>query len=225
MRLVVEWDGAGLEFDEFVFGDAAGAEDSDLGKGAADHGDFVAGVEAGAGLAVLVDLVGQGSAVDYAEAEVEEEVGDAGEEADGGDLLLFGFFEEGAEETAAGALAFRFGLDDDGANLGEVGTVEVEGSAAEEDTACFSRDGGFGYSEVADVFADLGVAAAEEGAVAGEGVDEVEDVDSVGELRFANHCSAFAQARGGCRFTCGQQRRCGQRRYAPSLYSYITFDA
>ena len=66
---------------------------------------------------------------------MEEEVGDAGEEADGGDLLLFGLFEEGAEETAACALAFGFGLDDDGADLGEVGAVEVEGSAAEEDAA------------------------------------------------------------------------------------------
>ena len=127
--------GAGLEFDQFGLGDAAGAEDGDLGQRAADHGDFVAGVEARAGLAVLVDLVGQGGAVDDAEAEVEEEVGDAGEEADGGDVLLFGFFEEGAEETAAGALALGFGFDDDGADLGEVRAVEVERSAAEEDSA------------------------------------------------------------------------------------------
>ena len=99
-----------------------------------------------------------------------------------------------AEKFAACSLSFGLRLYDDGANLGEVGTVEVEGSAAEEDTACFSRDGGFGYSEVADVFADLGVAAAEEGAVAGEGVDEVEDVDRVGKFGFADHGSAFAEA-------------------------------
>ncbi len=73
--------------------DPAGTQDGDLGKRAADHGDFVAGVEARAGLAVFVDLVGQGGAVDYAKAEVEEEVGDAGEEADGGYFLFFGFFE------------------------------------------------------------------------------------------------------------------------------------
>ena len=66
---------------------------------------------------------------------MEEEVGDAGEEADGGDLLLFGLFEEGAEQSAAGALAFGFGFDDDGADFGEVGAVEMESSAAEEDAA------------------------------------------------------------------------------------------
>ena len=64
---------------------------------------------------------------------MEEEVGDAGEEADGGDALLFGFFEKRAEETAAGALALGFGFDDDRADLGEVRAVEVQGSAAEED--------------------------------------------------------------------------------------------
>ena len=87
--------------DELVLLEAAGAEDGYLGEGAADHGDFVAGVEAGAVLAVLVDLVGDAGAVGDAEAEVEEEVGDAGEEADGDDALLFGFFEEGTEEAAA----------------------------------------------------------------------------------------------------------------------------
>ncbi len=121
------------KLDQLGLRDAAGAEDGDLWQRAAHHGDLVAGVEARAGLAVLVDLVGQGGAVDDAEAEVEEEVGDAGEEADGGDGLLFGFFEQGTKEPAAGALAFGFGLDDDGADLGEVRAVEVERSAAEED--------------------------------------------------------------------------------------------
>ncbi len=79
-------------------------------------------------------------------------------------------------------------------DLGEMGAVEVERSAAKEDTAGISRDGGFGYGEVADVLADLGVVAAEEGAVAGEGVDEVEDGDGVGELGFAHGCAAYAEA-------------------------------
>ena len=47
----------------------AGAEDSYVGEGAADHGYFVAGVEAGAGLAVFVDLVGHGVALGDAEAD------------------------------------------------------------------------------------------------------------------------------------------------------------
>jgi hypothetical protein len=179
-------------------GYTTGTQYGDLGQRTTDHGDLVAGVEARAGLAVFVDLVGQGGAVDDAKAEVEKEVGDAGEEADGGDLLLFGLFEECTEETASGTLAFGFRLNDDGADFGEVGAVEVERSAAEEDTTCFSRDGGFGYGEVADVLADFGIAAAEEGAVTGEGVDQIEDVDGVGKFGFAHDRSAFAQARGGC---------------------------
>ena len=152
-----------MELDQFGLGDAAGAEDGDLWQGTADHGDFVAGVKARAGLAVLVDLVGQGGAVDDAEAKVKEEVGDASEETDGGDGLLFGLFEESAEETAAGALTLGFGFDDDGADFSEVWAVEVESSAAKEDAGF-----GLGHGEVADVLADLGVAAAKEGPVPGQ---------------------------------------------------------
>ena len=74
----------GFQFDGNEFGalEFVGAEHGDVGQRAADHGDFVAGVEARAGLAVLVDFVGHGVAVGDAEAEVLEVVGDAGEEAD-----------------------------------------------------------------------------------------------------------------------------------------------
>ena len=154
-------DDRGLQLDEFGFGELAGAEDGDAGERTADHGNLVTGVEAGAGLTILVDLVGQRGAVGDAEAEVKEEVRDAGEEADAGDPLVLGFFEQTAEELAAGALALGFRLDDDRADLGKVRAVDVQGAAAEEDT-------GLGLSdlEVADVFADFGVVAAEEGAVA-----------------------------------------------------------
>jgi hypothetical protein len=121
---------------------------------------------------------------------VEEEVRDAGEEANGRDALLFGFFEERPEEFAPGALALGFGFDDDGANLGKVRPIEMKRSAAEEDA-------GFGFSdgEIANVFADFSVAAAEEGAVAGEGVDEVKDIHRVREPGFTHHRSTFAQTR------------------------------
>ena len=65
------------------------------GQRAADHGDFVAGVEARAGLAVFVDFVGEKSAVGFAKAVVGEEGGYAGEEADRHDFVLLGFFGEG----------------------------------------------------------------------------------------------------------------------------------
>jgi hypothetical protein len=184
-------DDRGLELDELGLRKFCGAEYGDAGEGAADHGDFVAGVEAGAGLAVFVDLVGEGSAVGDPEAEVEEEIWDAGEEADGLDTLVFGFFEKRAEEFAAGTLAFGFGLDDDGADFGEMGSVEVEGSAAEEDT-------GFrlGDLEVADILADFCVVAAEQSAVSGEGVHELEDIHGVLELGSTDGGSAYAGARG-----------------------------
>ena len=72
-----------------------------------------------------------------------------------------------------------FGLDDDGADFGEVRAVEMERAAAEELVFAVGVVARYGDGEVADVFADLGVGAAEERAVAGEGVDEVEDVAGV----------------------------------------------
>jgi hypothetical protein len=52
-----------------LLGFFAGAEDGHAGDAAADHGDFVAAMEARAVLAVLEDLVGQlGLVFDRAEA-------------------------------------------------------------------------------------------------------------------------------------------------------------
>ena len=116
---------------------------------------------------------------------VGEEVGDAGEEADGHHGVLGGLVDEGAEELAAGADAFGFGLDDDGADFGEVWAVEVEGAAAEEVGGAVGLDD-VGDGEVADVLADLGVGAAEEGAVGGERVDEVEDLEGVLDAGFVD---------------------------------------
>ncbi len=79
--------------------------------------------------------------------------------------------------------------------------VEVERAAAEELFFCSSgfgvRDGAVGDGEVADVFAELGVGAAEEGAVVGVGVDEVEDVAGVLEAGFVD-----ADGRGGGGLRC-----------------------
>ena len=179
--------GEKLQLDKFGTLQRAGAEDGDVGEWAADHGDFVAGVEARAGLAVLVDFVGHGGAVGDAEAEVIEEVGDAGEEADAHDLVVFGFVDERFEDRRPPApRPFGFGLDDDGADFGEVRAVEMEGAAAEEFGGVVADGGAVGDGEVADVFAELGVAAAEECAVAGERVDEVEDVAGVLQAGFVD---------------------------------------
>jgi len=167
--------------------DFAGAEDSDIRQWAADHGDFVAGIEARAGLAVLVDFVGHGVAFCFAKAIVLEKCGDAGEEADAHDAVVFGFVDEVLEDTAAGAEAFGLGLHDDGTNFGEVWAVEMERAATEEvriGLAIFREF--FGDGEVADVLAELRVGAAEEGAIAGERIDEVEDVAGILDAGLAN---------------------------------------
>ena len=171
---------------EFRALDGFGAENGHVGQRAADHGDFIAGVETWTGLAVLVDFVGHRIALGDAETEVVEELGDAGEEADAHDLVLGGFVDEGAEERAAGAQAFGIFADDDGADLGQVRAVKMERAAAEKLNALgFGFVGGdeaLGYGEVADVFADFGVGAAQQRAVAGERVDEVVDVAGVLEV-------------------------------------------
>ncbi len=58
--------------------------------------------------------------------------------------------EEGADEKAAGSVAFGFRADDDGADLGQVLAVDVECSAADE-----LAGGGFDDGEGVDVGADF----------------------------------------------------------------------
>ena len=83
-------------------------------------------------LAVFEHLVGESLTLGGAEVEVLEEVGDAGEEADAVDAARFGLAEELVDELATGSASFDVGTDDNGADLGEVWAVDVEGCAAEE---------------------------------------------------------------------------------------------
>ena len=94
------------------------------------------------------------------EAEVEEEVRDAREEAHAGDTLLFSLVEQCAKNFAACTLALGFRLDDDGAHLGEVRAVEVQRTAAEEDAAALRTSRRFSHGEVTYVLADFSVVAA-----------------------------------------------------------------
>jgi len=170
----IGWKTSAGEADELL-GFFAGAEDRHAGDAAADHGDFVATMQARAVLAILEYFVGKLRFVlDDAEAIFEKEVGNAGEEADGLDAVLFGLFNERAKDAATRALALGFRLDDDGADFAEVRTVEVERAAAEEDAAV-----GLGHGEIADVFADFGEGALEQRAVAGERIHQVVDVRGV----------------------------------------------
>jgi hypothetical protein len=159
----------------------AGAEHGEVGQRPAHHRDLIAGVEARAGLAVLVDLVGHGVAFGDAEAEVREVVGDAGEEADGKHLVLFRLGEQRFKDGVACAQAAAVFADDDGADLGQVRAVEMQSAAAQELGLAGGvfRIGAAGNGEIADVLADFGVAAAQQCAVAGERVDQIEDVAGV----------------------------------------------
>ena len=114
-----------------------------------------------------------------AEVEVLEESGDAGEETDALDAAGFRLIEEGLHEQAAGSMSLGVGMDDDGTDLGEVLAVDVEGGTADE-----LAGAGFDDGEGVDVGADFEVGASEEGAVAGEAVDELMDGAGVLQLRF-----------------------------------------
>jgi len=152
------------------------------------HGDFVAGVAPGTVDAVLLDFVAEGLMVGDAEVEVLEEGGDAGEEADAPDAGGFSLIEEGVNEQAAGAVSLAVGMDDDGANLGEVRAVDVECGTSDELTGA-----GFDDGEGVDVCADFEVGASEEGAVAGEAVDQVIDGAGILQLRFTRSQGCFGE--------------------------------
>jgi len=114
-----------------------------------------------------------------AEVEVLEETGDAGEETDALDAAGLGFIEEGVNEQAAGSVSLGVGMDDDGADLGEVLAVDVKSGTADE-----LAGAGFDDGEGVDVGADFEVGAAEEGAVAGEAVDQLIDGAGILQPRF-----------------------------------------
>src|SRR5579859_984331 len=111
----------------------ARAEDGDVGQDTVRHRDFVAVLDAGADLAVFVDLVRQcGTIFDDEEARVGEELRKAGEEADAADTVLLGLFEQRLQEVVPAAAALPLGADDYGADLRQMRPIEVERAAALE---------------------------------------------------------------------------------------------
>jgi hypothetical protein len=143
------------------------------------HGDFVAGAAPGTVDAVLQHFVGQRQTFGDAEAEVLEEGRDASEETDALDAAGFGLIEEGVDEETAGSVSLGVGMDDDGADLGEVLAIDVKSGTADE----LAR-AGFDDGEGVDVCTDLRVAPREKRAVMGEAVDQLVDGAGVLQLRF-----------------------------------------
>src|SRR5205807_3491638 len=101
-----------------------------------------------------------------------------------------------AQHATASTLPFCFGFYDDGADLGEVRSIEVQRTASKEDSGFRFRDG-----KVAHVLADLRVAAAQQRAISGERIDQLEDVYRILEPGFPNPRSTLTRARRGGRFT------------------------
>lgn len=151
--------------------------DGELAEG---HRGLVAGIAAGAVDAVFEHLVVQSLTLGHVEVEVFEEGRDAGEEADAPDAASVGLTQEFVDELASCATAFDVRADDDGADLGQVRAVDVEGSTAEELVRV-----GFDDGEGADVGADFSVGAGKEGAVVGEALDQLMDGAGVLQLRLA----------------------------------------
>ena len=148
-------------------------------KFADGHGDFVAGVAPGTLEAVLQYFVGQRQTFGDAETEVLEEGWDASEETDALDTAGFGLIEEGVDEKAAGSVSLGVGMDDDGADLGEVRAIDVKSGTADE----LAR-AGFDDGEGVDVCTDLRVTPREKRAVVGEAVDQLVDGAGILQLRF-----------------------------------------
>ena len=159
----------------------AGLEEAGGGRQLPDrHGSLVAGVAPGTVSAVLRHFVAEALTLGDAEVEVFEEAGNAGEETNAADATGLGLFEERADEQAAGSVSFGFGTDDDGANLGQVRTIDVKRRAADE---LMRR--GFDDGEGVDVRADLRVTPGEQRAIVSEAVNELMDGAGVLQLRLA----------------------------------------
>ena len=104
---------------------------------------------------------------DEAEVETLEETGDAGEEADALDAARFGLIEKGMDQKAACSVPLDLGIDDYGADFGEVLAVDVKCRTAKE-----LASAGFDDEEGLDVFADFRVGAVEEGVVVSAAFDQ-----------------------------------------------------
>jgi hypothetical protein len=169
-----------------------------FGQLADGHGNFITSVAPGTVNTVLQHFVAEGLTFGDAEVEALEETGDSGEETDALDAGGFSLSEEGVNEQPTGSVSLGVGMDDDGADLGEVRAVDVKSSTADELVrVCFN------HGEGVDVGADFEVGASEEGAVGGEAVDQVINGAGVLQLSFtrSHGCCCefvFRCEEGGC---------------------------
>src|ERR1035438_9391129 len=140
-----------------------------VGPKYAQNGDFIAGLELRAAYAILPRLEGKLAAFDHMEADPVEEIYDISEREDCVEFVLSGFGDQGFDEFAADPLCLGLLAHGEGADFGCGGTVEMEGSTAQQ--LSVERD----HGEIADGLGHLEFRAGEHDAAGGIAVNEVQN--------------------------------------------------
>ncbi len=108
------------------------------------------------------------------ESEAREKFGDAREQADAGDLVLFRLRQKPLDQASAATVALARRINSNRTNLGQVHAIEVESTASDDAPVILKHD------KVADVLADLRQRARQQRAVAGVSRDESVNLLGIG---------------------------------------------
>src|ERR1039457_5048970 len=115
-----------------------------IGTKDAQNGNLVAGLELRAADAIFPGLEGERAALDDVETDPVEKIYNIGESKDGIELVLFSLQNQGFDQFTSDALCLGILVHRQGADFGGGGTVEIQGSAAQQ----LSIEGDYG--EIAD---------------------------------------------------------------------------
>jgi hypothetical protein len=125
------------------------------------HRDLVTIVIARTDAAVFVDLVRQVFTLRNFESKLGKKLRGPREQADATDLVLVRLRHQGLDEQFSAAALLECPIDGDGANLGEMRTVQVQRATANDVAGLFEDN------EITHVLADLGKRTGEERSVGG----------------------------------------------------------
>src|ERR1017187_10805711 len=117
-----------------------------IGSKNAQNGDFIAGLELRAAYAVLPRLERERPAFDDVKSHSVEKINNISEGEDGVEFVLYGFRDQGFDESAADTFGLGMLVHGQGTDFGGGGTVEVQGTAAQQ--LAVERD----HGEIADGF-------------------------------------------------------------------------
>src|SRR5260370_971250 len=131
-----------------------------------DHRHFVAAIQSGALITVLMNLVGKILMSGDSESQAREEFWNASEQTDASDSVLFRLSKKRLDQASAATVALTGRIDGNRTNFGQVHAIEVKRAASDNASVVLKHD------EIADVLADLRQRARQQSAVAGVGRDE-----------------------------------------------------